>query len=115
AIVVGGGGAHTGLGAGVFVGGGARGDGDVLEGAVSIVVVEDTGGGIAGAENFGPAVVVVIECGDAEGVVAVGLVDVSLDGDVFEGSIAAIVVEDIFCAGQALRSAHYGRAFPDAG
>ena len=58
--------------AAVFVEGGAGGDGDVGEGAVAIVVVENAGGAVAGDENVGPAVVVVVERGDAEGVVAVG-------------------------------------------
>ena len=115
AVVVGGRGAHAGLGAAVFVEGCARGDGNVLEGAVAIVVIEDAWGGIAGDENVGPAVVVIVESGDAEGVMAVGLVDVRFSGDVFKGSIAAIAVEDIFCAGQALRSAHDRSAFPNAG
>ena len=36
-------------------------------------------------------------------------------GDVFEGAVAAIVIEDIFCGGQTLRAAHHGSAFPHAG
>ncbi len=47
-------------------------------------------------------------------VVAVGLVDVGFGGDVLEGAVAAIVVENVFRRGQSARAAHHRRALPDA-
>ncbi len=45
---------------------------------------------------------------------AVGLVDVGFRGDVFEGAVAAIVVEDVLRRRQSSRAAHHRRALPDA-
>jgi len=42
-----------------------------------------------------------------------GLIDVSLGGDLLKRTVAAIVVQNIFRAGQALRAAHHRNAFPD--
>ena len=46
---------------------------------------------------------------------AVGLIDVSFDGDVFERAIAAIMIQNVFRGRQAARAAHHRRPFPDAG
>ena len=100
AVVVGDRRAHAGLLASVFVEGRAGGDRDVGEGSVVIVAVENAGRAVAGDEDVGPAVVVEVERGDAEGVVAVGLVDVGFGGDVFEGAVAAIVVKNVLRPGK---------------
>ncbi len=67
AVVVGDGRAHACLLAPVFVEGGARGDGDVGEGSIMIVAVENAGRAVAGDVNIGPAIFIEIERGDAEG------------------------------------------------
>ena len=59
--------AHASLLASVFVEGGAGEDGYVGEGSVVIVAVENAGGAVAGDVDVGPAVVVEVEGGDAEG------------------------------------------------
>ena len=100
--------------AAVFVEGGAGGDGYIRESAVAIVVVQNARSAVASDINVGPSVVVVVEGGDAQRIMAVGLVDVSFGGNVFERAIAAVVVKDVFCGGQASRAAHHRRAFPDA-
>ncbi len=46
---------------------------------------------------------------------AVGLVNVSLRGDVLEGSVAAVMVEDVFRAWESAGAAHYGHSLPHAG
>src|ERR1035438_7733627 len=115
AVIVGNRRAHAGLLAAIFVEGCARSHGHVGEGAVVVVVVENAGRAVAGNEDVGPAVLVEIDCGYAEGVVAVGVIDVGLGGDVFKRAIAAVVIEDVLRAGQSARAAHDGNAFPDAG
>ena len=101
--------------AAVVVESGPGGDADVGESAVAIVVVENAGGAVAGNENVRPAIVVIVERGDAQGIMAVGLVDVGFFGDVFKGAVAVVVIENIFCSGQSLRAAHHGDAFPHTG
>src|SRR5262249_18363471 len=113
AIEISNGGAHASLRATVFVQRGAGNYRDILEGAVAIVVIKDAGRGIAGDKNVGPAVIVVVEGGDAEGVVAVGFFDVRFFGNVLKCAVAAIAVEDILRAGQALRAAHHRNTFPE--
>src|SRR5205807_8776030 len=76
--------AHAGLLASVIVESGPGNNGDIGECAVLIVVVQDAGGAVAGYENMRPAVVIVIQRGNAKGVMAVGLIDVRLFGDVFK-------------------------------
>jgi hypothetical protein len=114
-VEVGDGRAHAGLSVAVFVEGGASGDGDISESAVAIIVIENAGGAVAGDENVRPAVIVVIESGDAQGVMSIGSIDVGFCADVFESAVAAVVIENVFCGRETLRAAHYGDAFPDAG
>src|SRR2546429_505327 len=45
----------------------------------------------------------------------VGLVDVSLSGDVFKCAVAAVVIENVLGASQSARTTHHGNALPDAG
>src|SRR5216683_2830090 len=81
AIVVRDGGAHAGLLAPVIIKRRARNNGDIGERAVVIVVVQDAGGAVASDENVRPAVVVIVERGNTEGIVAVGLIDARFYGD----------------------------------
>ena len=101
--------------AAVVVEGGTGGHGDVGKGAVVIVVVEDAGGAVTGNIDVGPAIVVVVKGGNAEGVMPVGLIDVSFGGDVFKFAGAEIAIKDIFRPGQSARPAHDRNAFPHAG
>src|SRR5690348_12170805 len=66
AIVVGHGRAHAGLGAPVLVEGGAGHHGHVGKGAIVVVVVENAGRAVASDINVRPAIVVVVQSGDAE-------------------------------------------------
>ncbi len=111
AVVVGGGGSHTGLFAAVFVESYAGVCGSVGEGAVAVVAVEDGGRGVAGDVDIGPSVVVVVEGGDGEAVVAVGVFKAAGLADVFELSSAEVVVEDVRCAREATGAAHDGTPF----
>src|SRR5437588_8215527 len=70
AVVIGNGSAHASLGAAIFVERGAGNNGNVGKGAVVIVAIQDAGRAVAGDIDIGPAVVVVIERGDAEGVMS---------------------------------------------
>ncbi len=79
-----------------------------------VVAIEDGGGGVAGDVDIGPAVVVVVERGDGEAVVAVGVLEAAGFADVFELSPAEVVVENVRRAGQAAGTAHDGDALPHA-
>src|SRR5436309_14947521 len=84
AVVIGNGGAHAGLGAAVFVERSSGNNGNVGKGAVAVVAIEDARSAVAGDVDIGPAVVVVIEGGDAEGVVAGCVFDAAFLADVFK-------------------------------
>src|SRR5437016_2000929 len=114
AVVVGNRGAHAGLGAAVFVERSSGNNGNVGKGAVAIVAVQNAGSAVAGDVEIGPAVVVVIERGDAEGVVAGCVFDAAFLADVFKFSAAQVVIQDVARRLQAARAAHHRRAFPDA-
>src|SRR6185437_10984496 len=77
--------------------------------------VENAGRAVAGHVDIGPAVIVVVQSGNAERVVAGGPVNVRLGADVFESAIAAIMVENIFRPLQATGAAHHGHTLPQAG
>ena len=84
-----------------------------------VVAVKDGGGGVAGDVDVGPAVLVVVEGGDGEAVVAVGALEAAGFADVFEltgssASAAEIVIDHVGRAGKAARTAHDGDAFPHA-
>ena len=115
AIVIADGDAHAGLGLGFGGESGAVFDGDVLEGAVVLVEVERGGSGIVGDVNVGPAVVIEIGGGDAEAVGADGVPHAGFLADVGERAVAVVVIEEIFSAGEAGRSAGYDDAFVGAG
>ena len=78
-------------------------------------MIKNAGSAVAGDVDVGPAVVVEVESGNAEGVVAGGLIDVRFRGDVFEFSVSQIVIKNVFRPWQAARTAHDRHAFPDAG
>src|SRR5437868_15116126 len=46
---------------------------------------------------------------------AVCSVDVGFRGDVLEGAVAAIVIENVLRAGKSAGAAHHGHSFPHAG
>ncbi len=114
AVVVGHRRAHSRLRAAVFIERSAGYHGHVGEGSVAVVVVQNARRTVARDEDVGPAVVVVVERGDAERIVAAGLVDVGFRGDIFEGAVAAIVVKNVFRGRQSSRPAHHRRALPHA-
>src|ERR1700730_13110546 len=115
AVVVGDGRAHPCLVAAVFIEGRACGYGDVGECSIVIIVVENARGTVAGNVNIGPAIFVKIEGGNAEGIMAVGAVDVRFHGYVLECAVALVVVKNILRAGQSAWAAHYRDALPNAG
>src|SRR5258707_208932 len=91
-IVIGGVNAHAGAGYAVFTEGDTGDDGFFGEGAVAIVAIELVGLGVVGEEKIGPAVVVVINDGDAESFGS-EIRETGFFGDVFESAVAAIVPE----------------------
>ena len=70
-----------------------------------LVAVEGGGGGVVGDVDVGPAVVVEVGDGDGEGVGADGLPHAGFFGDVGEGAVAVVVVEDVLAALEAGRAA----------
>ena len=101
AVEVSDGNAHAGLGLAVGRVGDAGLDGDVFEGAVLLVLVEGGGGGVVGDVDVGPAIVVEVGDADAEAIGADGVEDARFFGDVGEGAVAIVVVEDVFTTLQA--------------
>ena len=97
--------AHAGLGLAVGRVGDAGFDGDVFEGAVLLVLVEGGGGGVVGDVDVGPAVVVEVGDADTEAIGADGVEDAGFFADVGKGAISVVVVEDVFAALEAGRSA----------
>jgi len=114
-IVIGGGDAHAGLGLAVGAERAAGFESDVREGAVLFVLIERAGGGIVGDVNVRPAVIVEIGSEHAEAVGAVGVEDAGFFGDIGEGAVAIVVIENIFSAKQAGRAAGDHDAFVKAG
>ena len=84
------------------------------ERAVVIVVKEQTGRGVAGNVNVGPAVVVEIAGKRGEAVVGVGLRHSGCFADVGESAIAVVVIELAVRPLQAARTAHHRHPFPQA-
>src|ERR1700682_1460803 len=113
AIKVRDGGAHSGLLLTIFVEGCPRDDGHIGKCPVTIIVVKNAGGTIAGYINVRPAVIVKIEGRDTEGVVSSGLIDMGLDAYIFKLSISKIVIKGVLRPWQSARAAHHGYAFPD--
>src|SRR5258708_6353811 len=68
-----------------------------------------------GEDEIGPAIIVKVECGNAEGIVSIGLIDVSLGGDILESPVTAILIQNILRARQTPWSAHHRHALPHAG
>src|SRR2546425_10566760 len=114
-IVIDSGDAHAGLGLAVGREGAAGLDGDVRERAVLFVLIERAGLRVVGDVDVGPAVVVEIGGENAEAEGAVGLQNTRGFGDIGEGAIAVVVIEDIFAARQAGRAAGDHDAFVEAG
>ena len=92
AVVVGGVDAHAGARDARFVERHARGDGDVGEGAVLLVLVEPVRLGVVGDEQIEPAVAVVIEQRDAERLRG-RVVETGLLRRVLEPAIAEVAIE----------------------
>src|ERR1019366_3499410 len=76
----------------VFSEGDARGYGLFGKGTVLVVAVELVGLRVVGDEEVGPAVAVVVEEGDAQGLTG-GVSEAGPLGDIFELAVAQIVVE----------------------
>src|SRR5262249_42286441 len=70
--------------------------GDVNEFSVVLVLIKGAGGGVVGDVDVGPAVVVEISGQDPKTVGAVGVEDGGFFGDVAEGAVAIVVIEDVF-------------------
>ncbi len=80
-------------------------DGNVFKLAVLFILVEGAGGRIIGNINVGPAVIVEV-CGEhAQAVGTVRAKNPSRFGNIGEGAVAVIVVENVLAALQAGRSA----------
>src|SRR5258708_30336386 len=91
-----GGGAWPGVLVAITLHGAPRHNRDIGERAIMIVVIEDAGGAVASHKNIRPAVVVVVERGNTEAVMSVGLVDFRFRCNVFKHTVAKIVVQNIF-------------------
>src|SRR5205085_12109619 len=103
---------HAGLCATILVKRRTRSHAYIRKGAVAIVVVKNTGCAVAGYVDVGPAIVIEVQSRDPERVVPVSAINVGFDGDIFKTSVAAIVIQDIFCRRQSPRSTHNWRPLP---
>src|SRR5262249_28948113 len=106
---------HARLLTAVFIKGCTCRDRHIGKGSIVIVAIEDGGSAVAGDVDIGPAVFVEVQCGYAERVVTIGASDVRLGGDILEGSVATIVIEDVLRSGEPARTAHYRDTFPETG
>src|SRR5205085_8414806 len=107
--------AHARLLAPIVVERRAGNDGNIGESSVLIVVIQNAGGAVACDKNVGLAVVVVIERGNAEAVMAVGLIDFGFLRHVLERAVADVVIKNVFRPRQSSRPAHHRNALPYAG
>src|SRR5467141_1253567 len=89
-IVVGGIHAHAGAGDSIFAEGDARDDGFFGEGAISVVAIQLVGLCVVRKEEIGPAIIVVIEHGDAQRLRG-RLAEAGFLGYLLTSSIAAIL------------------------
>src|SRR5215471_1147935 len=94
-VVIPDGGAHPRLLTSIFVVRDSGIGGDVDEGSVPQIVVEDAGGAVAGYINVRPAVVIIVDGGDAEAIVAVGFFDTARSADIREFAAAKIVIQQV--------------------
>src|SRR6266849_5088651 len=114
AVVIRDGSSHARLLAPIFVEGYSCHHRNIGESAIAIVVIKNTWGTIAGYINIWPAIIVKVEGGNAEGIVSTGLVDMSLGGNIHEGPVTAILIQNILRARQTTWSAHHRHALPNA-
>src|SRR6267378_7894245 len=114
AVVIGDGGAHSRLFSAILVERNSSSYSNVGKGAIAIVAIEDAWSTIAGNVDIRPAIIVKIEGGNAHRVMSIGLADVSLACDIREGPVTPILIQNVFRARQAARSAHHRHAFPHA-
>src|SRR4030095_11991670 len=70
---------------------------------------------VAGYIDVGPAIVVIVEGGNAQRVVGRRLVDMRFRSDIGEFDATQIVVQNILLSRQTARSAHDGNTLPHAG
>ena len=101
--------------AAILVEGRARADGDISKCPVVIILIKNAGRAVAGDVDVGPTIIVEVERGNTERVASIRAIDVCLDRDIFEGTVAAIVIQNIFRARQAMRIAHDRDPLPDTG
>src|SRR6266852_2753890 len=87
---------------------------NIGESAIAIVVIKNTWGAVAGYVDIRPAIIVKVECGNAEGVASIGLVDVGLGCNIREGPVTAILVQNILRPRQTTWSAHHRHTLPHA-
>ena len=114
AVVVGGGGAHAGLLAAVLVHGESAGQTHLFKCPVVLVVKVQTGRGVAGDIDIGPAVVIEIAGQDREPVILRRSLDPGLFGDVDEMPVPIVVIKGHRLAFEAARTAGDRHAFPVA-
>ena len=109
-IVVGGGDSHAGLRLAVGAQGATGFERDVDELAIFLVLVEGAGGGVVGNVDVGPAVVVEIGGEHAKTIGAICAENPRDPRDVGEGSVAVVVIQDVFAAIQSRWAARYDHA-----
>ena len=76
----------------------ARDEGDVLEGAVALVLEEHVGGFVVGDKEVAIAIGIVIDRHYAQAVVAIGGCHAGRLGDVGKRAVAVVAVEHVRCA-----------------
>src|ERR1700683_2799199 len=97
-IVVRGRNAHAGLRLAIGAERAPRLNRDILEFSVLLILVERAGGRIVGDINIGPTVVVEICGADAQSVSADRIEKASRYGNIAEGTIAVVVIQNVLSA-----------------
>src|SRR6202140_4125805 len=111
-IVIAGGDAHASLGLAVGAQGATRLDGNVFELSVLLILVEGAGSRVVGYVNVGPSIIVEIGHQHAKPVGGrIGSRDSGGFGNIGERSVSVVVLENVFAAIQAGRTASYTHTF----
>ena len=105
---------HAGLLAAIFVEGNTDFGRHVSKSPIFQIVIQNAGRAVARDIDVRPTVIVVVESGDAQAIMAVRFLNAARFADIFELSSAQIVIENVRRRGQAARPAHHRRAFPNA-
>src|SRR5438105_3142395 len=111
-VVVADGRTHTGLLTAIFIESNAHFGSDVNESSIFQVVIKNAWRTVASDIDIRPAIVIVVQSGDAQAVVRVSFLDSTRLAYVLKLSVSEIVIKNIWRGRKSARSAHHRRALP---